>query len=128
MFLSRINVNSVGLRFLSRFVVTFDFPEATVYLQPGEQFERPEPSATSGLTLLWKNGVPVVERVTPQGPAERAGIHPGDKLLQIDGSRQLSRDPFALRERMTLYPGQDVAVVVLRDQRELKFRLTLECD
>src|SRR5262249_45175993 len=73
---TRLNVNSLGIRYFSRFRVTFDFPGKAVYLRKGAHYTRAEPRATSGLTLNWIGGEAVVESVREQGPADVAGIRP----------------------------------------------------
>ena len=124
----RINMNSIGLRFLSRFVVTFDFPGGRLFLKKGAKFDRPEPAATSGLSLLWKEGRATVQQVKANGPADRAGIRAGDIVLQVNGSKSLVKDPFALRELLTGEPGSDIAIEILCDAKRRNLQLQLEAD
>ncbi len=41
--------NVIGLEYLSRYLVTFDFPQGVMYLRPGKQFERADKYDMSGL-------------------------------------------------------------------------------
>ena len=54
----------------------------------------------------------VVAAVTRGGPAERAGLGPGDVILSVDGKRTRTTDELAA-VLATLRPGQRVAVRVL---------------
>ncbi|MBS0263038.1 MAG: PDZ domain-containing protein [Planctomycetes bacterium] len=125
---ARININSLGLRFLSRFVVTFDFPGRSLYLKKGRHFDRPEPDATSGLSLLWEHHEPVVQGVREGGPAARAGLRPQDVVVAVNGDEKLTRDPFALRQLLTNSPGTKVAMRVRRLSREFAVDLVLDPD
>ena len=80
--------SKLGLGFLSRHLVTFDFPNKTMYLKKGKTYERP-PFARLTSTLLGFTARPtqagvVVESVEPNSPAEHKGIKPGDVILKVD--------------------------------------------
>jgi len=125
---SRLNVNSLGIRYFSRFRVTFDFPGKAVYLQRGAHYTRPEPRATSGLTLNWIGGEAVVESVREQGPAHVVGIRPGDLLVSVNGNDAVVHDPFMLRQLLTSEGGKQVAITVNRGGRVLGFEIVLAAD
>lgn len=52
-------------------------------------FGRPQvpPRPWLGVTLREEQGRLLVERVTPQGPAETAGVKPGDQIVGVGGQR-----------------------------------------
>lgn len=65
-----------------------------------------------------------VSGVTDGGPAQAAGILPGDVILTIDGVRLGETD--SLRGVLLRYnPGDTVALTVLRGDKELQFSITL---
>jgi len=125
---SRLRYNSLGLRYFSRYVVTFDFPDECLYLRKGAHHARPEPGATSGLTLKWDNAAPVVEALRTDGPASRAGLARYDVLVQIDGKEAARFDHFSLRELLTSEAGRRVNLRVSRAGRELDFVVVLAED
>jgi hypothetical protein len=53
--------NLLGLNYLSRFVVTLDFPNQMIYLQKGKKFDSFDLQDKSGLHIVRQNGKPVVE-------------------------------------------------------------------
>jgi hypothetical protein len=116
---SRLGYSSLGLRYFSRFVVTFDFPDECVYLRRGAHHARPEPVATSGLTLTWDNESPVVESVRADGPGAKAGLARFDVLVRINGRDAAEYDHFALRELLTSEVGRRVRMTVRRGNRLL---------
>jgi len=125
---SRLKYNSLGLRYFSRYVVTFDFPDGFIYLRKGAHHARPEPRATSGLTLKWQDGLPVVESVRADGPAARAGLARPDVLVRIDDEEATAFDHFSLRELLTSEPGRAVKLSVRRGDRVLEFAVVLDED
>jgi hypothetical protein len=125
---SRINLSSVGLRYFSRFQTTFDFPAERVYLRRGAGFERPEPAATSGTTIIWDNGEPTIETVRPKGAGARAGLAPLDVLVRVNGRPAREFDPFALRELFTSTAGLTIPLQVRRAGQEFSSNLVLEED
>lgn len=121
---------NIGSAWLKRFVVTFDYPNRTMYLaplaDPGDDvgtFDR------SGMWLNLGEGGFTVAEVADGGPAARAGLRAGDLVTAIDGKpasgmllpdarRLLRTTPAATRVRVAYRrDGKDgQATLVLRDQ------------
>lgn len=72
--------------------------------------------------MMLKDDPPVVQKLAPGGPAERAGAQPGDRIVRVDGSL-VGTTPEA-RNLLVGPVGKEVEVVVLRDGRELALRMT----
>ena len=76
-----------------------------------------------GKTLQWYSpDAPVVHSVEPGGPADRAGIRPGDVLLQADG-RALTTAQGG-RYLGTVSPGQEMTLRVRRGKETLSLEIT----
>ena len=76
------------------------------------------------LSLGESEGVYVID-VREGLPAAKAGIEPGDVIIEVDGRRLERRDVLMdiLKERE---PGDELKVIVLRDGEKQKLRLGLE--
>jgi predicted aspartyl protease len=77
--------NLLGLQYLLRYTVTFDFPSDLVYLFPGKRFAQPTLYNMSGMRLARAGNDTLVEKVFHDSPATAAGIRAADRLLLIDG-------------------------------------------
>lgn len=57
------------------------------YLSPGKEklLDAPPGPGVAGMEILPAGGVPIVVRVDPGGPADKAGLEPGDQIWRIDG-------------------------------------------
>jgi putative serine protease PepD len=63
--------------------------------------------------------------VSPDGPADRAGLRSGDVIVKIDGEKV--RAPAELIVRLRAHePGDEVTLVVERDGERLEFTVTLD--
>lgn len=81
------------------------------------------PDIVEAQQLSVKQGA-FVSGVTDGGPAQAAGILPGDVILTIDGVRLGETD--SLRGVLLRYnPGDTVALTVLRGDKKLQFSITL---
>jgi PDZ domain/Aspartyl protease len=104
----------LGLDFLSRHLVTIDFPHARLYLKPGKAFNRHDTFTTSGMDLKRQQGQTVVT-ITPKSPADLAGLRDGDILLKVNGKDAASYELFDLRELLRSKEGTEIDVLFLRD-------------
>jgi hypothetical protein len=87
----------LGLRFWSRFVVTFDFPRRRLFLREGKSFGRPDSWNRSGLHLLKKDRDILVDSVDKASAGDRAGIRAGDGLLSLADMNAETTTLFKLR-------------------------------
>jgi len=68
--------------------------------------------------------VVVVREVLPSGPAERAGIRAGDRILAIDGARTKELELAAVVERIRGAEGSPVELFLQRDTEEWNETIT----
>jgi len=66
-----------------------------------------------------------VQNVTPGGPADAAGIRPGDVLVQINGQPVRSVDVL-IAKILTMRPGDTLQVTYEREGTSITTQLTLE--
>jgi hypothetical protein len=115
--------NVLGLGFLLRFKVTFDFPGRRLYLAKSRHFDLPDRIDRSGLHVLREHGVTIVAVVDQGSPAEASGIRPGDVLTEVDGKNvgQLRMKPF----RQLLAKSEAIPVTIRRGQKQIVVTLGL---
>ena len=82
------NQSSLGLGFLRRHLVTFDFPSRKMYLKKGKHFDRPTDTRISvenlGLKLRRHRNNIFVDSIDPNGPAYKKGIRQNDIIIKLD--------------------------------------------
>ena len=74
----------LGVGYLRRYLVTFDFPNHAVYLAPSAQFHQIDGMEWAGGLRLRRDGGLVVVTATA-GLGKRAGVQPDDVLERADG-------------------------------------------
>ena len=104
----------LGMRFLSRFNVTFDFPNSTLYLQKSKRFNHRELPDLGGLTFTNDDAGTLVDDVEDDSPAASAGIRVNDIVLKVGEHDASGARLFKLYEEFTV-PGRTVHVRLLRD-------------
>ncbi|MDF2144279.1 S1C family serine protease [Knoellia sp. p5-6-4] len=65
------------------------------------------------------------EPVTPEGPAGKAGVKPGDLIIEFDGRRVTDPDDLVVLIRAKSV-GDEVTMKVRRGSREISVRMTLQ--
>ncbi|MGE5738351.1 MAG: RIP metalloprotease RseP [Betaproteobacteria bacterium] len=69
-------------------------------------------------------GPPIVEQVVPGKPAERAGVHAGDRVLAVDGTP--TRSPSDVASVTNAKPGGTVTYRIERNGATLELPVTVE--
>lgn len=76
-----------------------------------------------GFTLDDEAEEPTVKMVTPDGPADKAGLKVGDVIVKVDREKIASADDFE-QQHHGFDPGQIVTLTVVRDEKTLTLKLT----
>ncbi len=100
----------LGINFLARFVVTFDFPANALYLKAGAGAAGPAKWNRSGVRLLLRGGAAVLQAVSPDGPGAKAGVAAGDVLVSAGGAKAGAAGLYQFREALAA-PGKLTVVV-----------------
>lgn len=126
--MARVRPSALGLRYLSRYLVTLDFPGRSVYLREGAHFSKREPHASSGMSLRWLESEITVASVKERSPADNAGVRTNDVLARIDGKPAAEFDHFSLRQLLTSDGGRRVPIRIRRNGMETEIEITLESE
>jgi hypothetical protein len=117
------DANILGMGYLSRYVVTFDFPGQAMYLKKGKRYAEPEIEDMSGLMILKKKGKLVVDTVMEDSAGARAGIRANDVILGVDGESADKLHLNALRTRL-FTEGKKTRLTLSREGKEREVELT----
>ncbi len=81
-----------------------------------------------GIALKGKNpsiGEPVITACRKDSPAAKAGLKPGDRIVEIDG-KKIARTADVKEQLGRRYAGDKVSIVVLRGQQRIEYQVELE--
>ena len=107
----------LGVRYLRRYRVTFDFPNEHIYLVKGKRFADPDRGKMSGFQYLFKPKGIEVAFVDEKSPASVAGIHAKDILVALNGKLVSKLKPGAIH-RLLDEEGKPVRVTVGTSRKE----------
>ena len=90
--------NVLGLGYLSRFKVTFDFAKRRLHLVQGKQFNRRSvPRLRIGFTIIDVDGQRVITDVEEQGLGHKCGVRDADRIIEINGQSAAEMSFFQLQ-------------------------------
>lgn len=78
-------VGNIGNGFLENFVVTFDWPASTIYLDPVFDGTTVPAPSVSGAGVGWDGQRFTVTSLALGGPADRRGLELGDEVVRVNG-------------------------------------------
>ena len=87
-------VGNIGNAFLSQFIVTFDYPNKTIYLDPVSTDGTVAAPPVKGASIGWDGTKAIVGGLAVGGPADKAGLKLGETVTAVDGTPVTTRDEF----------------------------------
>jgi hypothetical protein len=118
--------NVLGLDFLSRHLVTIDFPNKILYLQKAEQFDKKDEFDMSGLILLYVSNLLKVYGVMPTSPAEKAGFSAGDVVIKIEGKDAAQYSMKQIDQLTSSGDGKSISLTIERNGELKDITLVLQ--
>jgi hypothetical protein len=77
-------LNALGVGYLSRYKLTFDFRRRVMILEHGKRHDWSTPVSKAGIDVSIVDGVPSVRDIEIDGAAWICGIRTGDQIVRID--------------------------------------------
>jgi predicted aspartyl protease len=116
---------TIGFGFLKNFNIIIDMERRRVWLENFTGKVADDAVADVGISAFFDNRSKRfrIVRVTPGGPADKAGIKVGDELLGIDGSEALNIGNRELDRRLSGEPGSKVSLAISRQGNLMRFEL-----
>jgi predicted aspartyl protease len=106
--------STLGLKFLRRHIVTFDFVDQTLILRPSLLFTELESADMSGLHIIRQGIDTVIYAVDEGSPAAQVKLAAGDVIESINGKDARS---FTLRDIRRALKARDQEKVIIRIRR-----------
>ncbi len=116
--------NSLGMAFLRRFNLTFDFPKGVLYLKPRRHMDQPDRVNLSGLVVVRPAEDAVVHFVVPKSAADDAGVKAKDLLLRINGKEAPRLTWFEIQQELS-GSGVTIPLTFRRDSRQFDVKFAL---
>lgn len=117
--------NVLGRGYLSRYRVTFDFPNDTIYLRPSRGHARDDFYGLSGLRLKTEGATTKVTFVLANSPAANAGIAVGDVIFVIAGRRAAEMTDMEMRQLLAAEGRVTLDVRHDGDEKQISLVLAL---
>jgi predicted aspartyl protease len=118
--------SELGLAFIRRHILTVDYPNETIYLQPARGFSEPDELNMSGMQLERKGQKTLVGFIDETSPAFKAGVRKNDEILSLNGQPTTSLELGAILKMFTRKAGDKIRVEVERDGKKMEFRFEVE--
>ena len=116
---------NLGSEFFRRFILSIDYPNRRLFLEPNREFdEPPSPYDGSGVLIRGTPGNFSVARVLTESPGAVAGLKAGDQVIAVDGIDSSDLTIFAIRSKLYRSTGKCL-IRVRRGDMPLAAELTL---
>ncbi len=120
-------MGTLGNNLFRNFVIYCDYAHERLIVEKGEKFDYAWPEDRSGLNLAYDSDKSIeVIFVSPDTPADNAGLRKGDKLISIDGvSVSKLNGLVGIRKMLRADPGTSYDIVIDRNGVSEQLKLTL---
>lgn len=117
---------TLGLVFLSRHIVVFDFPKGKMYLKKSQKYDLTDEGDMSGLHLLRISGNTVVYSADKDSAAEKTGIISGDIIVKINGENAAGLEMSQIRKILKSGNEKKIPLTIERNSQLKEMTLVLE--
>lgn len=118
------HAGNLGAGILSRFHLWFDYRHNLLYVEPGPELKLPFKRDRIGITTSVKKDKLLVEFVSPNSPAQRAGIKAGMQITAINAMRVADAKQ-AWAQLRSLSQSTIGSIVELRSKKAVRYRVQL---
>jgi hypothetical protein len=122
---SELDSSILGLEFLARHNVIFDFLNKRMYLEEGRDYRKRDERDMSGLRLVKAYDKTVVHSVEVGSPAAKAGLKAGDVIIMVGQKLASQYDIWILRRDLMAMDGNKVEITFERDGQRKEVPIVL---
>ena len=120
-----IEESMIGLELLSRFNLVYDFYGRKLYIEPNKSFDTPFEYSMSGFVVRRTRDGAVIQTIYDDSPASKAGLHVGDRIIELNGKAPGEYDYYAL-QNMLRKRGESITLLIERDSSKQTVSLVLD--
>jgi membrane-associated protease RseP (regulator of RpoE activity) len=125
-FSSRTEAGNLGTDVLANFTLDFDYAHNRIWFQYVPGFT-PPPFQRSGMSLYADDPKTLsIVNILSDGPAARAGLQKGDRIVSVDGKKTESIAKREITRMLTAKPGTIVPIVYNRNGKEFRTEIVLK--
>ena len=120
---------TIGNELLSRFNIIIDIKNKALYLKPNHSFNNRFRYNVAGIEIIQSNPVLPVYEITniwKDSPAEKAGLQPGDILIEIKGINTFTLKLSEVRGYFQRISEQPMQIVVDRNHEFMTFNIDMQ--
>jgi len=125
--ISRRKNGVIGNKFLENFIVTIDWKENNIYLQPVKEYQKLNNQLSYGINYGFKNGKLIVAGILKNSEAEKLGITIGDQIIVINGkiSTNLVQKEICnfFDNNLVISDDKILDLTIIRDHQEFNYKL-----
>lgn len=114
----------IGLKYLNRYMVTFDFPGRRLFLKPSKYFSEKSRRTCLGVGLYDRKGKVALKYVIADSPAAKADLKADDIIEAVNGKNVTCSSLYSLR-RLFENEGETVSLSVRRGDRTAAVKIQL---
>ena len=118
--------STLGLKFLRRHIVTFDFVDQTLFLRPSLLFTELESADMSGLHIIRQGRDTVIYAVDEGSPAAQVKLAAGDVIESINGKKARSLTLRDIRRALKSRDQERVTIGIRRGDGEDTYQFVLK--
>ena len=122
---SEMDSSILGLEFLARHGVLFDFPNKRLYLEEARDYRKRDERDMSGLRLAKSYDKTIVYSVEVASPAEKAGLKAGDIIIMVGQKLASQYDIWILRKDLMAMDGSKVEITYERGGQRKEVSIVL---
>jgi hypothetical protein len=119
---------TVGSQLLSRFNLIFDEPNELLYIKPNHHYKKPFRYNIAGIEVVKQPSLPYLPEIFyiwEGSPAEKAGIMPGDMILNINGRNCFEIDINEVRHLFETPVKQSLRLTLIRQGKTSEVELDI---
>jgi hypothetical protein len=117
---------NIGMMFLAKFNLTFDYGHQIIYFQPNTYNDEVDPRNGLGISFVPQDNGVLVTYVFPGSPAAVAGIAAGDLIIAMNGMSLHARDGDRLLGQMLQPDGTVLQLTVETNYTSRVLSITLQ--